>query len=180
MVKSPISRHSTTFRDDKLLADHSAQIHYITNTNTDQLVQHSSHWHAPNPHGNRLEMSKLPNWNGSDTTILMQTSSCLPFTWICPGLGLRCITFSCVCVSPSVSITLCVSPVCPSPRVLSDLPPNTWHSTHSRHFSEVKAVFETLKPSKGENTTKTKKCEVKFALPFPYSLSVRIYIQFRN
>ena len=102
------------------------------------------------------------------------------FLWVCPGLGPRSITFSCVCVSPSVSITLCVSPVCPSPRVLSDLPPNTWHSTHSRHFSEVKAVFETLKPSKGENTTKTKKCKVRFALPFPYSLSVRIYIQFRN
>ena len=76
---------------------------------------YSSHWHASNPHGNRLEMSKLPNWNGSDTTILMQASSCLPFTWVCPGLGLRSITFACVCVPPSVSITLCVSPVCPSP-----------------------------------------------------------------
>ena len=37
------------------------------------------------------------------------------FLWVCPGLGPRSITFSCVCVSPSVSITLCVSPVCPSP-----------------------------------------------------------------
>ena len=106
-------RYITNTNTDKW----SAQIQYITNTNTDQFVQHSSHWHAPNPHGNRLEMSKLPNWNGSDTTILMQTSSCLPFTWICLGLGPRSITFSCVCVSPSVSITLCVSPVCPSPRV---------------------------------------------------------------
>ena len=75
----------------------------------------------------------------------------------------------------SMCVCVCVSSVCPSPsvflpcvhrpRVLSDLRPNTWHSTHSRHFSEVKAVFETLKPSKGENTTKTKKCEVRFALP---------------
>ena len=143
-------------------------------------MQHSSHWHAPNPHGNRLEMSKLPNWNGSDTTILMQTSSCLPFTWIAWAwaLGLspsHACVFPPVCPSPSVFL-----PCVHRPRVLSDLRPNTWHSTHSRHFSEVKAVFETLKPSKGENTTKTKKCEVKFALPFPYSLSVRIYIQFRN
>ena len=80
-----------------------------------------------------------------------------------------------VCPSPSVFL-----PCVHRPRVLSDLRPNTWHSTHSRHFSEVKAVFETLKPSKGENTTKTKNAMSDLLFLCQYSLSVRIYIQFRN
>ena len=70
-----------------------------------------------------------------------------------------CVCVSSVCPSPSVFL-----PCVHRPRVLSDLPPNTWHSTHSRHFSEVKAVFETLKPSKGEHNQE-KKCYVRFALP---------------